>query len=589
LRARIPFNQILSIPMRALLIIIFLFLSAPILAQEKYETPSESNSVVIISIIVTTCVIGLVAFFYVRTQDRKNQKQLNAYKDVAAKAQKTLEEREKFLAYTNHEIRTPLNAVSGSAELLFNSALNTSQEKYVKTIKASVDNVLVLVNDVLDLSRIESGNIEFRKDDFLISDVLMSISYILQEKAERKGIKLHVTIDDNIPTVLKGDARYLNQILINLCNNAVKFTDLGKVELCAQLIREHEDTVDLSFKIIDTGKGIRKSKISTIFNHFEQETHHTIQHKGGSGLGLAITKQLVESLNGNISLDSKYLEGTTFTVDLTFNKSNGGQINKNKIDTRILQGLKVLVVDDNLLNREIVRDVLSELNPECQVYMAESGEVAIEYVKEKALDLVLMDIQMPQMDGYETTQFIRKNVRHPFNEVPIVAMTAYAMEDVAQTCFQAGMNDYITKPINWQFLLTKIQRLKEKQTSKASRLKLDHIDLGNLKRLTLGDNTKMFKYIDIFLSSVPTDLAAIKVSVKNHDLSSALQILHKIKGNTVYMGNTEVSDIYDELYSQDPSIREVSKFLKAIEISEKCLEEIKEVKKNYKLLFLEIK
>ncbi len=556
--------------------------------DETQIEPSEDNTNLILIVSLLTLASGVGAFLFYKKR-QKDKAEIIKFQELADRAQDTLEQREKFLAYTNHEIRTPLNAVSGSAELLMGTELSEAQDKYVKTIKASVDNVLVLVNDVLDLSRIESGNFEFQHVDFLLSDVITGIAYILQEKVDKKGIQLYTEIDPKIPAVIKGDSRYLNQILINLCNNAVKFTDLGKVVLKAKLLGEEGNDLHIRFDIEDTGKGIRKSKLSTIFDQFEQETRHTIKHKGGSGLGLAITKQLVELQGGNISVDSKYLEGTCFSVELKFSKGTEQKINKENVDASVLDDMRLLVVDDNELNREILKDLLNKLNPSSQIDLVEDGEKAIDKLKQHDYDCVLMDIQMPGMDGYETTQYIRKNMRRPMNEVSVIAMTAYAMDDVAAKCFESGMNDFITKPLSSQFLLRKIQRLKEKKAQKKTTdLHFEYIDLGNLKRLTRGDTNKMYKYIDLFLQNVPNDMSVLKSHISEGDLSSALQILHKIKGNTVYMGNTEVGDIHDSLLEDNHGLDVETELNRALEISEKCVKEIQEVKKNYKLLFLGI-
>ncbi len=552
------------------------------------EEPSNDHTNLIIIVVLLTGVFGVGAYLFYKKR-QKDKAEIRKFQELADKAQNTLEQREKFLAYTNHEIRTPLNAVSGSAELLMGTDLSAEQDKYVKTIKASVDNVLVLVNDVLDLSRIESGNFEFQNVDFLLSDVVTGIAYILQEKVDKKGIQLYTEMDPKIPAVIKGDSRYLNQILINLCNNAVKFTDLGKVVLKAKLLSEQDNDLMIRFDVEDTGKGIRKSKLSTIFNQFEQETRHTIKHKGGSGLGLAITKQLVELQGGRISVDSKYLEGTCFSVELKFTKGSEQKIVKEKVNASVLDGMSLLVVDDNELNRVILKDLLNKLNPSAHVDLVEDGEKAIESLNQTDYDCVLMDIQMPGMDGYETTQYIRKNMRSPMNEVSVIAMTAYAMDDVAAKCFEAGMNDFITKPLSSQFLLRKIERLNEKKSQrKPVNLHFEYIDLGNLKRLTKGDTNKMYKYIDLFLQNVPNDMSILKSHISEGDLESALGLLHKIKGNTVYMGNTEVGEIHDKLLKPDHDLDVEAELDRALEITQKCVNEILEVKKNYKLLFLGI-
>lgn len=530
---------------------------------------------------------ALIIYFLRRKKQREDK--VREFKMLADKAQETLKQREKFLAYTNHEIRTPLNAVSGSAELLASTSLTQNQEKYVKTIQASVDNVLILVNEVLDLSRIESGNIEFERKDFMLSDIMEGISYILSEKVDKKGLQFNVNCDTKIPAIIKGDSRYLRQILINLCNNAVKFTDLGSVSLNASLLDQNEKSMSIRFDIVDTGKGIRKSKIATIFNQFEQETRHTIKHKGGSGLGLAITKQLVELQGGKISVDSMYLEGTTFSVELDFYPSKSQFIAKDKIDTSLLENLKIMVVDDNELNREILRDVLNNLNASCHVETVSGGELAVEKLSESDFDLVLLDIQMPGMDGYETSRYIRSNMRRPMNEVPIIAMTAYAMDDVAEKCFSAGMNDFITKPLDSKFLVTKIERLNtKKRAASVVDISFNHVDLGNLKRVAGGDTNRMYKYIDLFIENIPKDIEEYQKMLAIEDFSSAMKVLHKIKGNVVYMGNTEIPDIYDELENVDLDKSFLPKLTYVVDVANNCLDEIKKIKANYKLLFLGI-
>ncbi len=530
---------------------------------------------------------GLIIYFLRRKRQREGK--VKEFKSLADRAQETLRQREKFLAYTNHEIRTPLNAVSGSAELLASTNLTQNQEKYVKTIQASVDNVLILVNEVLDLSRIESGNIEFERKDFMLSDIMEGVSYILSEKVDKKGLQFNVHCDSKIPPIIKGDSRYLRQILINLCNNAVKFTDLGSVSLNASLLESNEKSMRIRFDIVDTGKGIRKSKIATIFNQFEQETRHTIKHKGGSGLGLAITKQLVELQGGSITVDSMYLEGTTFSVELDFFPSKSQFIAKDKVDTSLLDNLKIMVVDDNQLNREILSDVLNNLNDSCEVVALSGGELAIEKLSETDFDLILLDIQMPGMDGYETSKYIRSNMRRPMNEIPIIAMTAYAMDDVAEKCFSSGMNDFITKPLDSKFLITKIDRLiSKKKNAQKVNVSFNHVDLGNLKRISGGDTNKMYKYIDLFLENLPKDIEEYQNLLDKEDFSSAMKILHKIKGNVVYMGNMEIPDIYDDLENVDLDKSFLPQLTYVVEVANNCVDEIKKIKANYKLLFLGI-
>ena len=540
-----------------------------------------------VAIFLLLVIIGLVIFWF--TQRRKFKQELLSAQRMTAKAKQSLDEREKFLAYTNHEIRTPLNAVSGSTELLLNTQLSEDQAKYVKTIKASVDNVLVLVNDVLDLARIESGKINIQERDFILSDLLLGIKLILGEKAQKKGIELKYEIHDKVPVILKGDSRYLNQIILNLANNAVKFTDLGSVTMKVSVAAENENSYTLKFEVIDTGKGIRKSKLPTIFNQFEQETRHTIKHKGGSGLGLAISKQLVEAQGGSIHVESKYMEGTNFWFQLDYQKGEPIKKSSLSLDASILDDLRILVVDDNKLNREIMCDLLHGLNSNSSSVAVEGGEKCIELLKLQDFDLILMDIQMPGMDGYELAQYIRKNARSPIHQIPIIAMTAFAFEDAAKKCFEAGMNDYMSKPVESKVLLAKIGRLFEKK-KKSTELRVDfeYCDLSKLKALTGGDNLKMYKYIDIFLQNTPIDLERLTHFIKNENADEGMKALHKLKGSAAYMGNTDLPRIYDKI------IEEGADYLYALRNNEEkvtnickgMIDELSKLKNDHKFLFL---
>jgi signal transduction histidine kinase/CheY-like chemotaxis protein len=545
------------------------------------------------NIIILLCV-GIIIFgflcvaLYLRV--RAQRRNIVKLKETANSAQRSLESREKFVAFVNHEIRTPLNAVSGSATLLQKTELNERQARYVRTIQASVQNVLVLVNDVLDLSRAESGKVEFRSVDFLIRELLNGISYILQEKVESKGIELEVVIDENVPDVLVGDSAHLNQIILNLANNAVKFTDLGKVSILVDLLKPADENLWVRFRIVDTGKGIRKSKLNSIFNQFEQETRHTIKHSGGSGLGLAITRQLVEKQGGKIYVDSKYMEGSVFTVELSFKKGDVERAmtgrRKDKIDSSVLTGMHILVVDDNEMNREILRDLLLDLNDQVRISLAESAALCYPIIAEQEVSVVLMDIQMPEIDGFEASRYIRNKMPAPVNEVPIIAMTAHALDDVSTRCFEAGMTDYISKPIDLSFLITKIERLVERKRIQ-NRPSWKYIDLLPLSTLAGGDKEKVLRYIQLFVDQAPGDIEAIRLAVEDKDFEKAGQILHKIKGTIGYFGDDLITELYLKYSSMTISEEGLLElFRQATFRVENVLNELRSVLSDHKLLFL---
>lgn len=504
--------------------------------------------IVLISILVL--VLGLGIFFILRLSKQSHalQRENTELRQEIAECKNSLAEQERYLAYTSHEIRTPLNAIAGGSQLMAKTNLDPKQLKYVTAISSAVDSALLIVNDILDLSKIDSNMVEVRPVDFMVTEVLNGIRNIMQYRAEQKSIGFNIHIDETIPAVVKGDAKHLNQILINLSTNAVKFTDLGSVDIYAKKLNETPTEVEIEFRVVDTGKGIRKSNLHTIFNQYEQETRHTIKHAGGTGLGLAITKKLVELQKGSINVESQYLQGTTFIVTLRYEKSTTQTKNLSPIapaDIKKLDHVRVLMVDDNSINREILHDLLKDINPFIDVVMAENGEVAINKMYHGGIDLVLMDIQMPKMNGYQATEFIRKNMKYPVSEVPVVAMTAHALENVAESCFKAGMNDYVSKPIDIDLLVSKMCKLLDKRKvvqEKYSRYKV--IDLNHLKELTKENEERIQKYIGIFLQNVPNDLDQLRTAYKAKDYTSFRETSHKIKGNVAYMGIKNLTELF---------------------------------------------
>lgn len=540
-------------------------------------------------IILSILVLGLIVFAVVQkiAADKSKAEKLIMQEELE-KIKNSQLEQERFLAYTSHELRTPLNAIAGGSLLLSKTNLDEKQAKYTNTIQSAVDATLLIVNDILDLSKIDSNMVEVRPVDFMLTEVINGIKHILQYRAESKGIQFDVEYKDEFPPVIKGDAKHLNQILINLSTNAVKFTDIGKVTIRISKTYETDTHLTIKFEVIDTGKGIRKSNIATIFNQYEQETRHTIKHEGGTGLGLAITKKLVELQGGNISLDSKYLEGTTFTVEITYEKVNQTSlVPKEVIEENFskMGAVKVLIVDDNTINREILHDLLLDANPSIEMVMAENGEVAISKLQQSPFDMVLLDIQMPKLNGYETSEHIRKNMKYPISETPIIAMTAHALENVAESCFKAGMNDYIAKPIDMTFLANKMNKLLEKKRKTIATLnKYKTIDLEHLKELTKDNKDRILKYIGIFLQNLPDELEVLNKHAENKDFNAIRESLHKIKGITAYMGIKKLSSLFNSPhYSKLEELD--SEALKNYfqEIEESCfkaIEELKEIQKE---------
>lgn len=514
-----------------------------------------------IGLIVLAIIFGLAIFLFIslKQRDKINAKLIKAKDD----ANQSRQEKEDFFAYTSHEIRTPLNAVVGMAKLLGETDLNESQQKYLKTITGSAQNILFLVNDVLDLTKIEKGGIELESIKFSLHEIIDQIIQSLSFKKFEKKVDIVANIHPNVPKVIIGDPVRFNQILLNLADNALKFTKEGQVTITLRVTDKYEDKVRLFFSVDDTGIGIQPEKLESIFNSYQQEHVSTTRQYGGTGLGLAISKLLIEKMGGEIKVKSKPGVGTSFYFDLWIKASNDSIEDLSKeieTETDKLQNLNILVVDDNQLNREIFYDLVEDKNNHVEVDLAKHGEEAIDMLKENDYDLILMDIQMPVMNGYEASAAIRN---HPeFDDekknTPIIAMTAHVLEGVAEKCLDAGMNDSISKPVNLNALHTKIRSLVKKDgifgppksksviTNGVSRPEPVHlesrINLDNLNSITGGKPEKVQRYIDIFLKNIPTDLEKLKEEVSEADYEGTKKTAHKIKGNLGYMGVTSIQD-----------------------------------------------
>jgi PAS domain S-box-containing protein len=378
-------------------------------------------------------------------------------------AERTAKAKSEFLSNMSHEIRTPMNAIIGLSELLLKEHLTDKQHENMKSIKYSADNLLVIINDILDFSKIESGKVEFENINFDIFLKIQEIRKTFIFKAEEKGIALKFRVDDKIPQFVVGDPFRLNQILLNLLSNAVKFTKEGTVSLLVSLVADKGEIVTLKFDIIDTGIGIPKDKLASVFESYTQAYTDITRRFGGTGLGLAITRQLVTMQGGQINLDSEIGKGTTFSVQLDFVKgvveseSSAEELIAELLEKRDFDGMRVLLVEDNQMNQFVANQVLELWN--IKVDFADDGLQAVNLLKENDYALVLMDLQMPVMSGYEATAYIRdrtNRLRNP--EIPIIALTADAFPETKKKVMESGMNDFVTKPLEQNDLYSKIKQ-----------------------------------------------------------------------------------------------------------------------------------
>lgn len=481
------------------------------------------------------------------------------YSDELIKAKQA---KEQFLANMSHEIRTPINGIVGMVNLLEEIPSTEEQKKYLSAIKTSSENLQVIINDILDLSAIETGNIKFERIGFNLKSLMNSLINSFNYAAKQKGISITLNFDPYIDHVLIGDPVRLNQVISNLIGNAVKFTKRGYVKIYALKIAEEANIGKFQFIVDDSGIGIAEDKINKVFENFEQGDVTINRKYGGTGLGLAIVKQLVEAQKGSIKLQSRPGKGTKFTVDLQFEIGNEEDLDQSK--TKIvkltdkgekidLSKYKLLLVEDNDVNILYTRKILQNWN--CTPDEAKNGLIALEKLKENKYDLILMDVRMPVMDGFEASKFIRSNFEPPKSQTPIIALTANAIKGDDEKCIQAGMNDYISKPFQPETLKDKIisNMNLEGHTKRVVKSVIEvtdpskTVDLTYLKEMSDNDRGFITEMIQSFITQTPKDIENIWFHFANEEYDDVANLVHKIKPAITFMGIHNLKDLVLEI------------------------------------------
>lgn len=468
-------------------------------------------------------------------------------KDKAEEAtrisQVAVKAKQQFLSNMSHEIRTPMNAIIGFTKVLLKTDFSAKQKEYLTAIKMSGDALIVLINDILDLAKVDAGKMTFEQTPFKMALSISAMIHLFEAKIQEKNLALIREYDNRIPEVLVGDPVRLHQIIINLLSNAVKFTTLGKIIIRVRLISEDDDQVKIEFAVADTGIGIPENKLDKIFENFQQASSGTSRLYGGTGLGLAIVKQLVETQGGTIQVISQVDEGSTFSFTLSFQKTKeDAEVDTGfaEIDSEV-KNIKVLVVEDIALNQLLMKTLLDDFGFERDI--ASNGKIAIEKLQTQHYDIILMDLQMPEMNGFEATDYIRNTMN---SKIPIIALTADVTTVDLAKCKAVGMNDYIAKPVDERMLYSKIVSLVKKpmppqlHDDEADTLVLNEkpkcIDLAYLSHRTKSNPTLMMEMISLYLEQTPSLINAMKKSLREKDWSTLYTAAHKIIPSFSIMG-----------------------------------------------------
>ena len=382
-------------------------------------------------------------------------------------AEEAVKSKQQFLSNMSHEIRTPMNGIIGFTNVVLKTKLNDSQKEYINAIKESGDALIVLINDILDIAKVDSGKMTFEKLPLSLSVSIATMLHLFEPKMKEKNLELVKEYDSNIPLQLIGDPMRLRQIILNLMSNAVKFTASGKITISVKLLEEDTKKATVEFRITDTGIGVPKNRLAEVFNNFEQASAGISNSFGGTGLGLAIVKQLVELQGGTIVVNSEEGKGSTFGFVLSFEKEDTSReikpietvapVHQMPVKKNTNKDIKVLVVEDIALNQLLIKIILLDFGYD--VTIAGNGKIAIEHLQENKFDIILMDLQMPEMNGFEATEHIREIMK---SKIPIIALTADVTSADVEKCKTVGMNDYVSKPIDEKLLFEKIDHyLKE--------------------------------------------------------------------------------------------------------------------------------
>lgn len=469
--------------------------------------------------------------------------------------------KEQFLANMSHEIRTPIHGIISLTQFVLNTTVNEEQQKYLDLIRKSADTLLVIVNDILDLSKIDSGKMVFEEIPFSLKDTIQTAVAAFIPKTIEKNIQLKAEMSPDLPAHLAGDPVRLTQIINNLLGNAVKFTDKGFVSISAKLKDKNGQEAIIEFSVQDSGIGIPAHKIDSIFESFTQAGDDITRKYGGTGLGLTITRQLIERQNGKVTVQSIAGIGTTFSFSIPYKICDAAKLKQQTGDENSISlppNLKILVAEDHDINRFIIDRMFKEWG--IQTEFAITGVEAVQAATKTVFDVILMDVEMPDMNGYRATEIIREQLPAPHNKIPIIAMTGHAMLGEKEKCISIGMNEYISKPFKQEELKRKIIELTTGITATTTNATTGSTptnsttatpedtttlsapqltELSFLKEISENNEQFFREFIQMFLANTPKSVEDIEAGIEQNDFEKIRMASHKVKPSFNYVGLKE--------------------------------------------------
>lgn len=461
---------------------------------------------------------------------KNSQLQTQELSNAKIDTEKTQDIKQLFLVNMSHEIRTPMNAIISMANQLSRTTLTNEQDYFTQTIQTASKNLLVIIDDILDISKIDAGKLDLENSGFNLTIILSEVMQLMMHKAEKKGLEIDYILpeDIHISPVLIGDSNRINQVILNLLSNSIKFTDNGSVILTAVVLQNDEDSQEIEISVKDTGIGMDPEFVNLLFENFSQEHESISRQYGGIGLGMSISQKLVSQMGGHFKVESEKGVGSAISFVIKLKKGSNADLPKavkTTYNEELFAGRKILIVDDNETNRLVASTVL--LGYGAQVLNAEDGDMALEMVKEDAYDIILMDIQMPVLDGYETTRMLRQKGYLG----TIIALTASVVAGEKERCIAAGMDDYLTKPINEELLIDVINSwIKEKPLDiPEPEFTQPLYSLEGLRIISKGREDFVTKMIELFCGQVPDALTNLNASFQENDLPQVSKLAHKLK------------------------------------------------------------